>query len=103
MVSIQENAWMDECLMIEWIHTVLEAPENICPFVLLDSLQHCHLMNIMKLTMNEAVVDYFHIPGVHRFVPACKGSGNNMLSNIDRRMREEEFLLLQGKCYLSGS
>ena len=65
--TVQENAWMDERLMLEWIDTVLKpwadgAPDNIRPFVLLDSYR-CHLTNPVKLTMNEAGVDYFHIPG----------------------------------------
>jgi hypothetical protein len=66
-ITLFRNAWMDEHLMIEWIHTVLkpwadEAPENTHPFVLLDSYC-CHLTNPVKLTMSEAGVDYFHING----------------------------------------
>jgi len=58
---------MDERLMLQWVDAVLrplaqKAPDDIRPFVLLDSYR-CHMIDTVKCAMDEAGVDYFHIPG----------------------------------------
>ena len=66
--TIQENAWMDECLILEWVDKLLkpwakESPEEIvCPLLILD-LYHCHMTTLVHNTINELGVDLVHIPG----------------------------------------
>lgn len=65
--AVQENAWMDERLMHEWIENILrpwaeEAPEHIRPIVILDSYR-CHTMQPVKNAIEHLGVDCMYIPG----------------------------------------
>ena len=47
--ACQDNAWMDERVMLMWVEMVLKpyvdtAPDNVFPLLFLDSY-HCHMMN----------------------------------------------------------
>ena len=47
--ACQDNAWMDERVMLMWVDMVLKpyvdtAPEDVVPILFLDSY-HCHMMN----------------------------------------------------------
>jgi DDE superfamily endonuclease. len=55
--TVQENAWMDERLMLEWIEEILapwvaEAPEGFVPFVLLDSYR-CHTTEVVRRVISD--------------------------------------------------
>lgn len=66
---VQENAWMDEYLMLQWVVEILtpwaqDAPDGIIPFVFLDSYR-CHMTDtvLKKCVMDDIGVEYVHIPG----------------------------------------
>ena len=47
--ACQDNAWMDERVMLMWVEMVLKpdvntAPDSMVPILFLD-LYHCHMMN----------------------------------------------------------
>ena len=47
--ACQDNAWMDERVMLMWVEMVLKpyvntAPDNVVSILFLDSY-HCHMMN----------------------------------------------------------
>jgi DDE superfamily endonuclease. len=65
--KVQDNAWMDERLMLQWVEDVLrpwaeEAPDDIVPFLLLDSYQ-CHMTDAVKHLLNQIGVEYLYNPG----------------------------------------
>ena len=65
--TCQENAWMDEQVMLMWVEKVLKpyiesASEGIVPLLLLDSY-HCHVMASVVNEIQELGVEVEHIPG----------------------------------------
>jgi hypothetical protein len=65
--ACQDNAWMDEKVMIMWVEKVLkpyvlEAPDNVVPLLLLDSYR-CHMMASVVGLIQELGVEVEHIPG----------------------------------------
>ncbi len=51
MYRCQENAWMDEVVMIAWVDEVLApyvatAPDDVIPLLILDSYR-CHMMALV--------------------------------------------------------
>ena len=65
--ACQDNAWMDERVMLMWISKVLEpyiamAPEGIVPILFLDSYR-CHMMASVITTIQDLGVEVEHIPG----------------------------------------
>jgi hypothetical protein len=67
MYRCQENAWMDEAVMIAWVDKVLApyvatAPDDIIPFLILDSYR-CHMMASVVQRIQELRVEVKHIPG----------------------------------------
>ena len=65
--TCQENAWMDEQVMLMWVEKVLKpyiksAPEGIIPLLLLDSY-HCHVMASVVNEIQDLGVEVEHIPG----------------------------------------
>ena len=65
--ACQENAWMDEQVMLLWVEKVLKpyiesAPEGIVPLLLLDSY-HCHVMASVVNEIQDLGVEVEHIPG----------------------------------------
>ena len=64
--TCQENAWMDEQVMLMWVEKVLQpyiesASEGIVPLLLLDSY-HCHVMASVVNEIQELGVEVEHIP-----------------------------------------
>jgi hypothetical protein len=62
----QDNAWMDEGVMIAWINKVLKpyianAPEDIIPLLILDSYR-CHMMGSVVQRIQELGIEVRHIP-----------------------------------------
>ena len=63
----QDNAWMDERVMLMWVEMVLEpyvdtAPDNVVPILFLDSYC-CHMMNLVVNVMQDLGVEVEHFPG----------------------------------------
>ena len=65
--ACQDNAWMDERVMLMWVEMVLKpyvdtAPQNVVPLLFLDSY-HCCMMNLVVNAIQELGVEVEHIPG----------------------------------------
>ncbi|MFM7225765.1 MAG: hypothetical protein ACKO1Y_10145 [Actinomycetota bacterium] len=63
----QDNAWMDERVMITWVDNVLKpyvanAPDHVIPLLILDSYR-CHMMASVVTRIQELGVEVKHIPG----------------------------------------
>jgi len=63
----QENAWMDEEVMIAWVKDVLAqyvttAPDHVVPILILD-MYRCHMMSSVVQMIQELGVEVQHIPG----------------------------------------
>ena len=63
----QENAWMDERVMLCWVEEVLAlyvalAPPGIIPIILLDSYR-CHVMVSVVNVIQDLGCEVVHIPG----------------------------------------
>lgn len=67
LYACQDNAWMDEKVMLMWVQKVLKpyiatAPEDIVPILFLDSYR-CHMMASVVQEIQELGVEVEHIPG----------------------------------------
>ena len=65
--ACQDNAWMDERVMLMWVEMVLKpyvdtALDNMVPILFLDSY-HCHMMNSVVNAIQYLGVEVKHIPG----------------------------------------
>ena len=65
--ACQENAWMDERVMLLWVEKVLKpyveaAPDRIIPILFLDSYR-CHMMSSVVDSIQPLGVEVEHIPG----------------------------------------
>jgi hypothetical protein len=63
----QENAWIDERVMLRWVEDVLVpyvalAPPGIIPLILLDSYC-CHIMALVVNVIQDLGCKVVHIPG----------------------------------------
>jgi hypothetical protein len=63
----QDNAWMDEDVMIAWVNEVLApyvatAPDHVVPILILD-MYRCHMMSSVVQKIQELGVEVQHIPG----------------------------------------
>ena len=63
----QDNAWMDEAVMLAWVDEVLApyvatAPDHVVPLLVLDSYR-CHMMGSVVQRIQELGVEVQHIPG----------------------------------------
>jgi hypothetical protein len=63
----QDNAWMDEGVMIVWVDEILKpyvtnAPAHIMPLLILDSYR-CHMMGLVVQRIQELGIKVRHIPG----------------------------------------
>ncbi len=57
----QENAWMDEAVMLAWVGDILRpyvktAPDDVIPLLILDSYQ-CHMMGSVVQRIQELGVE----------------------------------------------
>ena len=67
MYACQDNAWMDERVMLQWVEQILKpnpltAPDNIFLLLLLDSYR-CHMMASVLVKIEELGCEIVHIPG----------------------------------------
>ena len=65
--ACQDNAWMDERVMLMWVEMVLKpyvdtAPQNMVPLLFLDSYC-CHMMHLVVNVIQDLGVEVEHIPG----------------------------------------
>ena len=65
--ACQDNAWMDERVMLMWVEMVLKpyvdtAPQNMVPVLFLDSYC-CHMMNLAVNAIQDLGVEVEHILG----------------------------------------
>jgi hypothetical protein len=65
--AFQENAWMEEKVMLMWVYKILKpyvmtAPDCVFPFVFLDSYR-CHIMLSVVEAVQGLGVEVEHIPG----------------------------------------
>jgi hypothetical protein len=63
----QENAWMDEVVMLAWVDNILwpyveTAPDDVIPLLILDSYQF-HMMGLVVQMIQVLGVEAKHIPG----------------------------------------
>jgi hypothetical protein len=63
----QENAWMDEEVMIAWANEelapyVATAPNHVVLILILD-MYRCHMMSLVEQMIQELGVEVQHIPG----------------------------------------
>ena len=65
--ACQDNAWMDETVMLKWVEKILKpyvalSPEHVIPIILLDSYR-CHMMASVVTAIQDLGVEVLHIPG----------------------------------------
>ena len=65
--ACQDNAWMDERVMLMWVDMVLKpyvntAPDDMVPILFLNSYR-CHMMNSVVKAIQDLGVEVKHIPG----------------------------------------
>ena len=58
--ACQDNVWMDETVMLQWVNKVLkpyvdDAPEGIIPILFLDSYR-CHIMLLVEMQCKDWVL-----------------------------------------------
>ena len=93
----QEQAWMDEAMMLQWVKEVLEpwsknVPDGIMPYLLLDSYK-CHLMSSVVHAIQDLRIEVDHIPGgCTGLVQPLDMCVNSPLKNQIRRKWEEYML-----------
>ncbi len=63
----QDNAWMDERVMIKWVDKVLKpyvanAPDHVIPLLILDSYR-CHMMASVVTRIQELGIEVNYVPG----------------------------------------
>jgi DDE superfamily endonuclease len=96
----QDNAWMDERVMLEWVDVVLkpfvaDAPPDIVPLLFLDSYK-CHLMSSVVSKIQELGVEVQHIPG------GCTGLTQPVDVGINKPLKNrirnkwEDYMLTEG-------
>ena len=67
LYTCQDNAWMDEKVMLQWVEKILkpyvdDAPDGVIPILFLDSY-HCHIMGSVVMAIQNLGVEVEHIPG----------------------------------------
>ena len=67
LYACQENAWMDEKVMLMWVDRILQpyimtAPDDVVPILFLDSYR-CHMMASVVAAIEDLGVEVEHIPG----------------------------------------
>jgi hypothetical protein len=63
----QDNAWLDERVMMEWVDNVLKpyvanAPDHVIPLLILESYR-CHMMASVVTRIQELGIEVKHVPG----------------------------------------
>ena len=98
--ACQENAWMDEQVMLMWVEKVLKpyvksAPEGIVPLFLLDSY-HCHMMASVVNEIQDLGVEVEHIPGSCTYLCQPVDIGINKPHKKHMRCQWEIWMISEG-------
>ena len=98
--ACQDNAWMDEHCMMEWVEKVLQpyvldAPDHIVPVLYLNSYC-CHMMASVVESIQELGVEVKHIPG--GCTSLCQPVDIGYNKPLKSRMREswEAWMIAEG-------
>ena len=67
LYTCQDNTWMDEKVMLQWVEKILkpyvnDAPDGVIPILFLD-LYRCHIMGLVVTAIQNLGVEVEHIPG----------------------------------------
>ena len=73
--ACQDNAWMDEQVMLQWMEQILKpyvhtAPEDVVPILFLDSYR-CHIMASVVSEIQALGVEVEYSQWMHILVPTC--------------------------------
>ena len=98
--ACQENAWMDEQVMLLWVEKVLKpyvesAPEGIVPLLLLDSY-HYHVMASVVNEIQDLGVEVEHIPGSCTYLCQPVDIGINKPYKKHMRQQWELWMISEG-------
>jgi transposase len=91
LYACQENAWMDEKVMLFWVEKILKpyvllAPFGVVPILFLDSYR-CHMMQSVVGAIEKLGVEVEHIPGGCTYLcqPVDVGYNKPLKGNIRRQ------------------
>ena len=98
--ACQENAWMDEQVMLLWVEKVLKsyvesAPEGIVLLLLLDSYC-CHVMSSVVNEIQDLGVKVEHIPGSCTYLCQPVDVGINKPYKKHMRQQWELWMISEG-------
>ena len=98
--ACQDNAWMDETVMLQWVNKVLkpyvdDAPEGIVPILFLDSYR-CHIMASVVNAVQGLGVEVEHIPGGCTYLCQPVDVGVNKPYKTHLRERWESWMFAEG-------
>ena len=98
--ACQDNAWMDERVMLLWVEKVLKpyveaAPDRIIPILFLDSYR-CHMMSSVVDSIQALGVEVEHIPGGCTYLCQPVDVGVNKPFKKLLRDRWESWMVAEG-------
>ena len=98
--TCQDNAWMDERVMLLWVDSVLKpyidtAPENVVPTLFLDSYR-CHIMASVVSAIQNLGVEVEHIPGGCTYLCQPVDVGVNKPYKTQMRNQWESWMVGEG-------
>jgi DDE superfamily endonuclease len=98
--ACQENAWMDERVMLLWVQKVLKpyidrAPLGVVPIIFLDSYR-CHMMESVVQEIQGLGVEVEHIPGGCTFLCQPVDVGYNKPLKVRIRKEWVEWMIREG-------
>lgn len=101
--ACQDNAWMEEHVMLMWVSKILEpymasTPEGIVPILLLNSYR-CHMMATVVSAIQDLGIEVDHIPG--GCTPLCQPVNIGVNKPFKDRIRRqwEEWMINEGINY----
>ena len=100
LYTCQDNAWMDEKVMLQWVEKILkpyvdDAPDGVVPLLFLD-LYHCHIMGSAVTAIQNLGVEVEHIPGGCTYLCQPVDVGVNKPFKKLIRDKWEQWMILEG-------
>ena len=100
MYACQDNAWMDERVMLQWVEQILKpylltSPDDVIPLLLLDSYR-CHMMVSVVVKIEELGCEIVHIPGGCTGLTQPVDVGVNKPFKCALRTEWEKWMLIEG-------
>ena len=98
--ACQDNAWMNEQVMLQWVEQILKpyvntAPEDVVPILFLDSYR-CHIMASVVNEIQALGVEVEHIPGGCTYLCQPVDIGINKPYKKHLQMRWECWTMAEG-------